>query len=98
MRFLSIVLIGLLMAVQHPLWIGKGGWLRVWELDRQNTRQKSINDALAQRNNALGGEVADLKRGMQAVEERARYELGMIRRDEIFVQFTKPGADQSAQR
>ena len=86
MRLLSIVLAALIALLQYPLWLGKGGWLRVWEIDRQVKAQKDGNDRLRVRNDALDVEVRDLKQGYDAIEERARYELGMIRQDEIFFQ------------
>jgi cell division protein FtsB len=84
MRILSIVLAALIILLQYPLWLGKGGWLRVWEIDRQVNAQKDGNANLRLRNDALDAEVRDLKQGYDAIEERARYELGMIRQDEIF--------------
>ena len=84
MRLFSVILAVLIVLLQYPLWLGKGGWLRVWEIDRQVTAQKGGNAGLSARNDALDAEVRDLKQGYDAVEERARYELGMIRRDEIF--------------
>ena len=86
MRILSIVLVGLIVVLQYPLWLGKGGWLRVWEIDRQVTAQKDANAKLRVRNDALDAEVHDLKQGYDAIEERARYELGMVKQDEIFFQ------------
>jgi len=92
MRTLAIFLASLLLLIQYPLWLGKGGWLRVWELDRQLHAQEGVNARLAARNGALEAEVADLRAGKQALEERARYELGMTRADEIFFQFQdQPG-------
>jgi cell division protein FtsB len=87
---LAIFLSTLLVALQYPLWIGKGSWLRVWELDRSLTAQKEQNAKLKARNDALDAEVRDLKEGLEAVEERARLELGMIRRDETFYQVIPP--------
>ena len=84
MRILSIVFAALIVLLQYPLWLGKGGWLRVWEIDRQVAAQKESNGRLRARNDALDAEVRDLKQGYDAIEERARYELGMIRQDEIF--------------
>ena len=84
MRILSIVFAALIVLLQYPLWLGKGGWLRVWEIDRQVKTQKDSNARLRVRNDALDAEVRDLKQGYDAIEERARYELGMIRQDEIF--------------
>ena len=86
MKVLSFILAGLLLALQYPLWIGKGSWLRVWELDRSLTQQRDTNARLKARNDALDAEVRDLKQGLDAIEERARLELGMIRKDEIFYQ------------
>lgn len=86
MRWLFVALVGLLVLIQYPLWIGKGGWLRVWEVDRQLTLQREANRKLEVRNAGLDAEVRDLKTGYDAIEERARYELGMIKQDEVFVQ------------
>src|SRR5918997_6273802 len=86
MRLILLSLTGLLLAIQYPLWLGKGGWLRVWEVDQQIRSQREINTRLKVRNSALEAEVRDLKQGYEAIEERARSELGMIRQDEIFFQ------------
>ncbi len=86
MRLLAILLTGLLLLIQYPLWLGKGGLLRVWEMERQIAAQRETNDRMRARNEALDAEVGDLKQGLEAVEERARNELGMIRRDEVFFQ------------
>ncbi len=94
MRLLTLCLAGLLALIQYPLWLGKGGWLRVWELDRQLEAQQIRNRGLAARNASLEGEVGDLRQGLLAVEERARYELGMVRSDEVFIQID----DARAQR
>jgi len=87
MKILALALAGLLALIQYPLWLGKGGWLRVWELDRQVQAQQGNNRRLTERNASLEGEVGDLRQGLLAVEERARYELGMVRADEVFIQF-----------
>ena len=89
MRPLALILAGLLIGLQYPLWIGKGGWLRVWELDRTLAQQHAATAKLKARNDALDAEVRDLKQGLEALEERARLELGMIRKDEVFYQVTK---------
>lgn len=86
MRLLAITLVALILLIQYPLWLGKGGLLRVWEMERQIETQRETNDRMQARNAALDAEVRDLKQGLEAVEERARNELGMIRRDEIFFQ------------
>jgi len=97
MRFLAVVLAALLAAIQYPLWLGKGGWVRVWEIDRQLAAQKGKNAELAARNAALDAEVRDLKEGLDAIEERARYELGMVKQDEIFFQIVKQLVGKLAQ-
>lgn len=88
MRVLGGFLVALILALQFPLWLGKGGWLRVWEVDRQLEEQVARNAGLEARNGALAAEVSDLKQGLDAIEERARFELGMVRNDEVFFQFT----------
>ena len=90
MRLLAVALIALIVLIQYPLWIGKGSWRRVWELDQQIRVQRETNRQLQVRNAALDAEVIDLKQGLEAVEERARSELGMIRKDELFFQVLEP--------
>ena len=87
MKLLAAVLAALIIAIQVPLWLGKGGWLRVWDVDRQLAAQRAKNAQLEARNGALAAEVRDLKQGLEAIEERARYELGYVRPDEVFFQF-----------
>jgi cell division protein FtsB len=86
MKWLTLALAGLVVLIQFPLWLGKGGWLRVWEVDQQIQSQREINARLQARNGALDAEVRDLKQGLEAIEERARSELGMVRQDEMFFQ------------
>src|SRR3989304_9976873 len=90
MKLLAAVLAALIVLIQFPLWLGKGGWLRVWDLDRQVQARKDQNAKAQERNVALDAEVRDLKQGLEAVEERARYELGMVRQDEVFFQIVEP--------
>jgi cell division protein FtsB len=85
-KILAGILGALIVAIQLPLWLGKGGWLRVWELDQQVAAQRQQNARLEARNAAIAAEVRDLKQGLEAVEERARYELGLLRPDEVFFQ------------
>jgi cell division protein FtsB len=87
---LTVLLVVLLALIQYPLWLGKGGWVRVWSLDQALSGQHGVNLKLASRNGGLEGEVRDLKQGLLAVEEQARYKLGMVRPDEIFIQFNRP--------
>ncbi len=86
MNWPRLVLIALIAVLQYPLWLGKGGWLRVGEYERQLAEQRAVNQKLEQRNAGLDAEVRDLKSGLEAIEERARFELGMIKDGEIFVQ------------
>jgi len=86
LKYLPHTLIVLLIAIQYPLWIGKGSWLRVWDMSKQVDQQTEKNTKLAARNAGLDAEVRDLKQGIDAVEERARVELGMIKSDETFYQ------------
>ncbi|GAB1578241.1 cell division protein FtsB [Bordetella petrii] len=92
MRLLFLVLLVLLGLIQYPLWLGKGGWLKVWDLQRQVAAQHETNEGLRARNAALEAEVRDLATGVGAVEERARSELGMMREGEVFVQILPPGS------
>ena len=91
MKVLSLILVVLIALIQYPLWLGKGSWFRVWEVDQQIKSQRDKNARLQTRNNILDAEVRDLKQGLDAIEERARSELGMIRQDEIFFQLLAPG-------
>ncbi|MBE9516626.1 MAG: cell division protein FtsB [Proteobacteria bacterium] len=85
-RLIIIVLSLLLLALQYPLWLGSGSVVRVWQLREQVASQKLDNNKLQERNKALEAEVRDLKHGLQAIEERARSELGMVKPDETFYQ------------
>ena len=86
MKLLALLLLILIAAIQSPLWFGKGGWLRVWEINQGVEAQKKINDKLRARNATLSAEVRDLKQGYEAIEERARSKLGMIKPGELFIQ------------
>jgi len=79
----------LIVLLQYPLWLGKGSWMKVSELDRQIEQQRAANARLKARNEGLDAEVRDLKQGTEAIEERARLELGMIKKDEVFYQVVK---------
>jgi cell division protein FtsB len=90
MRLLLLVLVALAGLIQYPLWMGRGGWLSVWDMQEHVASQLSINDGLRARNVALLAEVDDLRTGTEAAEERARAELGMMRQGELFVQVLPP--------
>ena len=92
MRWLALAFGILIVALQYPMWLGKGGWLQVRALDRQLSAQQESNARLKTRNDALDADVRDLKSGFEAIEERARAELGMIRHDEVMFQVQSGGA------
>lgn len=89
----TLILLGLIVVLQYPLWLGKGGWLQVWQMDQQLEEQQEVNQKLELRNAGLDAEVRDLKNGYDAIEERARFELGLVKQGEVFVQ-----VPQKAQR
>jgi len=86
MRVLAGILGALILLIQAPLWLGKGGWLTAWRLESKLETERAKNLQLEERNAALTAEVRDLKQGTEAIEERARSELGMVRPDEVFFQ------------
>lgn len=86
MRRLAAILALLLLAIQWPLWFGRGGWLRVRELQHQLDAQRSVNAGLQARNAAFSAEVRSLEQGTEAIEERAREDLHLMRPDEVFFQ------------
>ena len=90
-RKLLIVGVGaILVLLQYPLWFGSGGLLTLWQLQREIDHQRAENARLKERNQALEAEVADLKEGLAAIEERARSELGMVKKGETFYQVIEP--------
>jgi len=90
MRLVTIALLALLALVHAELWFGKGGVPRAMELSGKLRDQKAVNAAAKQRNAQLLAEVSDLKEGLEMVEEKARFDLGMVKPDEIFVQISTP--------
>ncbi len=86
MKVLAFILLVLLLMLQYKLWFSPGGLPEVWQLEQSRQQQLSENEDLAQRNQSLAAEVRDLKEGQEAIEERARSEMGMIRKDETFYQ------------
>ncbi|OFZ67266.1 MAG: cell division protein FtsB [Betaproteobacteria bacterium RBG_16_56_24] len=97
-RTVTLILLALLLLLQYPLWLGKGGWLKVWDLNRQVESQQQINQQTQTRNAVLDAEVRDLKQGTAAIEERARSELGMIKRDEVFYQVLENPSAQTTEK
>lgn len=86
MRALLAILILLLVALQLKMWFGEGGYRDVQRLAQRVEEQARENEMLAQRNRELQAEVEDLRQGLEAVEERARSELGLIKEGEEFIQ------------
>jgi cell division protein FtsB len=86
MRYINLLLIAMLVVLQYDLWVGDGSLTSAWQLQRAIGEQVAENDRLKSRNDTLAAEVDDLKSGLAAIEERARSELGMIKKDETFVQ------------
>lgn len=86
MKWLLGILIGLFLLIQYALWFGDASIPGSWDLKRQVQAQKEENRELEQRNKTLKAEVLDLKEGKGAIEERARSELGMIKKGETFYQ------------
>jgi cell division protein FtsB len=85
-KLLGLILAAFLVAIQAQLWLGKGGVARVAELKSELAQQVAANDQARARNAQLDAELRDLREGLEMVEEKARFELGMIKPDEIYVQ------------
>jgi len=90
LRYVALILLLLLIALELKLWAGEGGMRDVWRLERQLAEQKEENVRLRQRNEKLAAEVQDLKNGKEAIEERARSELGLIKPGEVFYHVVEP--------
>lgn len=86
MRWLTALLLVLLLFLQYRLWLGQGGLGDMRHMKREVATQQEKNTGLAARNRVLEAEVADLKHGQAAIEERARTELGMVKKGETFYQ------------
>ena len=101
LRARTLVLALLLALLQYPLWLGQGGWLDVHQAERKAAAQMAVNAQLQERNDVLAADVQDLQKGGDAIEERARSELGMVKPDEIYVRLVHgplpvaPAAPQS---
>ncbi len=96
MRLLIAALLLLLVLLQLLFWFGESGQERVRELERAVEMQNEENAELVTRNAALQAEVEDLREGLDAIEERARNELGLIREGEVFYQVVTPQTEESA--
>jgi len=86
MKKLFYILLVLLIYLQYRLWVGDDSLIDVWRAGQEIEVQQQENARLRERNDALDAEVQDLKQGLEAIEERAREDLGMIKEDETFYQ------------
>ena len=90
MRIIAVILGLLFFVLQYDLWIGEGSLRTVWLLQEDISEQKKENKKISQRNESLFAEVNDLRKGNAAIEERARNELGMIKKGETYIQVVVP--------
>lgn len=97
MKLLAFTLLLLIALMQYPLWFGKASWLKVWQVDQQVIIARENNLILQNRNNMLEAEVNDLKQGIEAIEERARSDLGMTKQGEILFQIVKSTQSKAPQ-
>ena len=95
MKWLIAILIGLLLLLQFRLWVGDGGIPEVLHLQQEVDAAKQQQAELQERNRALDAEVSDLKKGLDAIEERARSELGMVGKDETFYQIIESAEEEA---
>ena len=98
LRYVALILLILLIALQVRLWTGQGGLHEVWRLRERVEEQRAENARLKARNETLSAEVEDLKHGDEAIEERARLELGLLRPGETFYLVVDPDAAKRADR
>lgn len=97
MRILLVILVVVIALLQAKMWFGEGGYRDVQRLAERVEEQAHENDLLAQRNRELQAEVEDLRQGLEAIEERARSELGMVKEDEQFYQVV-PGEKDNTKK
>ena len=89
MRKLIFFLVILLVYLQYRLWLGDGGLLDLWNVHQEVEAQRDENARLRERNEALNAQVMDLKQGLDAIEERAREDMGMVKQGETFYQLVE---------
>jgi len=90
MKWLWVLLVVFILGLQYRLWVGENSLAELWGVKGKLEAQQGVNSELQSRNDALKAEVSDLKQGLDAIEERARSELGMIKEDETFYQLIEP--------
>lgn len=96
MKLLTFTLLLLIALMQYPLWFGKASWGKVWQVDQDVIAARENNLILQNRNSMLEAEVNDLKQGLEAIEERARSDLGMTRQGEILFQIVKSAESKAS--
>ncbi|MEZ5523796.1 MAG: cell division protein FtsB [Pseudomonadales bacterium] len=96
MKWLWVLLVVFILGLQYRLWVGENSLAELWGVKQKMQEQTRINEQLKARNEALMAEVADLKQGLEAIEERARTELGMIKGEETFYQLVAPPGTEDA--
>jgi len=84
MKFLTFIFLTLILALQYPLWLGKRGWLNVISLQKQIYQQLKVNELIKSENDILLAVVQDLKNGTDVIEGKARFDLGLIKKNETF--------------
>lgn len=84
MKFLTFIFVILILVLQYPLWLGKGGWLNVISLHKQIDQQLKVNEQIKSENDILLAVVQDLKNGTDVIEGKARFDLGLIKKNETF--------------
>jgi len=97
LKWLLALLAVILLLLQYKLWVGDGSVPEVVHLQQEVDKQQQYKKQLEERNASLDAEVTDLKQGLDAIEERARSELGMFRQDEQFYQIISPSENTSNQ-
>ncbi len=93
MRWFWLLLFVILVGLQYRIWVGEGSLAEISGLKDRIDEQREQNQKLRERNELLKAEVSDLKQGLEAIEERARTELGMIKDGETFYQLLEPGKE-----
>ena len=84
MKFLTFIFVTLILALQYPLWLGKGGWINVISLQKQIDQQLKVNEQIKSENDILLAVVQDLKKGTDVIEGKARFDLGLIKKNEKY--------------
>ncbi len=89
MKPMVLILVALVGLLQYQLWFAPGGVVSAYRLSRNITQQSTVNKKLSERNTELVADINDLKTGDEAIEERARNDLGMTKKGEVFYQVVK---------